>query len=158
MNSNQPHPRNLAPTQRILVAALFVGLFSCLSGCSTLSILNDSSQTPIAAPSAGTYQVKLMGGGFSKDSVYQGTLDGPLTVQTALERSGAIKKFRNMEITVLRVVEETGRGLKMSITYKPAKKSVSPEQDYAIFPNDRILVKEVSNSMLDKMVDSVGGK
>ena len=157
MHSNQNQPCSLLRLQSVFIAALFVGLFSSLSGCSTLSGLNDSSQNPIAASSAGTYQVEFSGG-FAKSSVYQGTLDEPHTVQTALERSGAIKKFRDMDITVLRIVEETGRGLKMPIRYDAGKKSVSPEQDYALFPNDRILVESVSNSMLDKMVDSVGGK
>jgi hypothetical protein len=157
MYSIQIHPRKLKSIQSVFVIALLIGPLGCLSGCSTLSNLNGPSQTPIAAPSAGTYQVELSGG-FSKESVYKGTLDGPITVQTALERSGAIKKFRDMDVTILRVVEESGRGLRMPIEYLPGKKWVSPENDYAILPNDRILVESVSNNLIDIVVDSVTGK
>ncbi len=115
---------------------------------------------PADAPvekSAGKYVVELRAM-MQKPVVYEGELDGPVTVQTALDRSGATKKFRNMEITILRVVAETGRGLKMPVKYSPAKKMVTPEQDYAILPNDRIVVEPSANNTLAKMVNSLGIK
>ena len=126
------------------------------TGCSTLSSLSDVSVPPVAGAPTETYRVE-MGGGFYKSNTYTGTIDGPITVQTALERAGAIDKFRNMEIMILRIVSENGRGLKMPIRYTPRKKSVSPEQDYAILPGDRIIIKPMTHTPLDKVIDSLGG-
>ncbi len=60
-----------------------------------------------------------------------------------------------MEIMVYRVVTETGRGLKMPVLFDRRKKMVAPEQDYAIHPNDRIVVQASTNTALDKLVDSL---
>ena len=136
-----------------------VSLAIIFSGCSTLNSSYDQA-VPIedgAVNSAGVYRVEIGGGNFQKGSVYTGSLAKPVTVQEALVLSGAIEKYRNMEITVLRVVEESGRGLKMKIDFKPKSKSVPPEQDYAIHPKDRILVKPLTGNALDKFVDSVTG-
>lgn len=135
----------------------WVGLLLAASGCSTLP--QTQSQTlPTGATattdSPGVYEVELRGN-FGQTSRAQGVIDGPITVQTVLERSGAIKKFRNLDITILRVVQESGHGLKLPVDYQAGKKSVRPEQDYAIHPNDRILIEAVSNSAIDKIVDSV---
>jgi hypothetical protein len=143
------------------VAALFLaaGLATICSGCSTLNSAYNQ-EVPIAnaaTNSAGVYRVEIEGGSFQKGSVYTGTLAEPVTVQRALELSGAIEKYRKMDITILRVVEESGRGLKMTIDFKSKSKTVPPEQDYAIHPNDRILVRPVSGNALDKIVDSVTG-
>ena len=96
-----------------------------------------------------------MKGNFSKESISRGVIDGPITVQTVLERSGAIEKFRNMEITIMRVVKESGHGLRLPVDYQGGKKAVRPEQDYAIHPNDRILIESRSNNAIDKIVESL---
>ena len=147
----------LSPTVSSTAAlVLFAGLFVCLSGCSALNTFNKSDvlSAENSAPSKGIYQVE-MSGSFHKSTVFQGEIDGPITVQTALERSGAIDKFRGMDILIYRVVQETGQGLKMPVEYKYSQKKVRPEQDYAIHPNDRIVVSSRSNNALDKLVDSI---
>jgi hypothetical protein len=144
-----------------LVAALMLtaSLCVCLSGCSTLSPLTGKavpadSQTSVPTE---TFTVEMRGL-MQQPKIYEGMLDGPITVQTVLEEFGAIKKFRNMEITILRVVKESGRGLKMPIKYNPRDRAVTPEQDYAILPNDRIVIEPSSNSTLAKMVNSLNSK
>jgi len=109
------------------------------------------SQTTVPAE---TFTVELRGL-MKQPKIYEGMLDGPITVQTVLEEFGVIKKFKNMEITILRVVEETGHPLKLTADYKPRKKAVSPEQNYAILPNDRIVIEPSSSSTLAKMVNSL---
>jgi hypothetical protein len=137
-------------------ALLCAGLLIASSGCSALNSINKSAVLAgeNAAPSQGMYQVE-MSGNFHKSTTFQGEIDGPITVQTALERSGATDKFRSMDIVVYRVVQETGQGLKMPVEYKAGKKMVSPDQDYAIHPNDRIVVSSQSSNALDKLVDSL---
>ncbi len=109
---------------------------------------------PVSTEASNHYQVEMMGA-FTKSAPFEGEIDGPLTVQDALERSGAIKKFRSMDIMIYRVVEETGRVLKMKVEYTPRTKTVKPELNYAIHPNDRIMVQARSLSSIDKFVDSL---
>jgi hypothetical protein len=127
------------------------------SGCAPLKPMSDSSVTPMAAESAGSYRVEMQGG-FGKKSVYSGQLTEPTTVQTAIEKSGAIKKFRNLDVSILRVVSETGQGLKMDVRFDPTEDAIVPEQDYAILPGDRIVVQPKSNNLMDKVLENVAGQ
>ncbi len=84
--------------------------------------LGDRS-VPVAAENAAardTYRVEMSGAFKSEALTFP--LDGNTTVQTALEQSGAIKRFRHMDVMVYRIVEETGRPLKMFVDYVPRKK------------------------------------
>ena len=126
------------------------------TGCGTIPLTPDNFEPPIQSESAGIYEV-YMKPQFGKPSVFKGEIDGPITVQTALERSGATSKFRGMDITLMRVVEENGRGLKLPVDYQGNKKMVRTEQDYAIHPNDRLIIKPKSNSPLDGVIDSLLG-
>jgi len=139
------------------LAGLFcLGVLTMSSGCSALNFSASQSEvTPIAREdSRGLYQVE-MSGGFAKAATFQGAIDGDLTVQDALDRSGAIDRFRSMDVMVYRVVEKSGQPLKLPVVYSPRKKSVSPEQDYAIHPGDRIIVQSKSNNAIDKLVDTL---
>lgn len=132
-----------------------LGIVFCGSGCSTFSIVNPDRTIP-ATPtkeSTGQYQVQMQGN-FGKKIGFIGEIDGPVTVQTALDRSGAIEKFKNMDVTVLRVVKESGQPLKLPVDYQGSKKMVRPEQDYALHPNDVIVVSAQSKNALDKFVDT----
>jgi hypothetical protein len=138
----------------IACIALCLGLFVALSGCSTFNhSMNPVLPVEEKAPSQGIYQVEMTGA-FNKKAVFQGEIDGPLTVQSALERSGALDRFRNMDIEVYRVVKESNRGLKLNVSYDGRSKTVTPDYDYALHPNDRIVVTSKTNSALDKLVDS----
>ncbi|MFK7767073.1 MAG: hypothetical protein AB8B55_07605 [Mariniblastus sp.] len=110
--------------------------------------------TEQSSPSAGKYQVEISSG-FSKPQVFQGELTGPITVQDALEASGAIEKNRGMDVVVMRVVQDSGRGLRMPVDYEYRTKTVSQEQNYALHPNDRILVTARSSNPLDKFVKAI---
>ena len=56
-----------------------------------------------------------------------------------------------MNISVYRTVEESGRVVKMDVEYTPRTKSVAPDKDYAIYPNDRIVVESKTNTTIDKI-------
>ena len=144
---------------QILAIALLLGLgiVFCGSGCSTLQIANPNNALPTASSakqSFGEYQVRLQSH-FGKGKTFQGPIDGPITVQTALERSGAVEEYRAMEITLMRVVKENGQPLKLPVIYRGSKKTVRPEQDYALHPNDVIVVTAKSNNPLDKFVNAL---
>lgn len=104
-----------------------------------------------AAPAnAGQYQVKMET--FTGSKMYKGTIEGPMTIQTALERSGAIKKYRNMDIELFRKVEGAYQPLKMPAIYNAGKKMVRPETDYGLLAGDSILVRKKSENPLTSMV------
>lgn len=148
-----------SPNVVSVACLLCLAMLLASSGCSTFNL--SLAKAPVVpsekttGESRGLYQVE-MSGGFSKGSVFQGQIDGPITVQTALERSGATEKYRSMDIMVYRVVKESGQGLKLPVEFDRQKKSVAPEHDYAIHPNDRIIVRSSSTNPLDKLVDSFG--
>ena len=142
-------------TFRISAICVLLSAVLASSGCSTFSLTQAQALPAGAAQKAqGVYEVHMKGG-FSKETVSRGVIDGPITVQTVLERSGAIEKFRNMDITIMRVVKESGQGLKLPVDFQGGKDAVKPEQDYAIHPNDRIVIVSKSNSAIDKIVDSL---
>lgn len=152
-------PRSLPSRfSAVLAGLLCSGILMTISGCAVFHPAVDPATIPAAPetkPIAGLYQVEMQTT-FGKGKVYQGEIDGPITVQTVLERSGAIEKFRGMDIVLMRVVKESGVGLKMPVDYEIGDKSVRPEHDYAIHPNDRIIISSRSNNPLDKFVDAMG--
>ena len=105
----------------------------------------------------GTYEVQIMGA-MGKVNAFEGDIDGPITIQTVLERSGATKKFRNVDVTLVRKVKESGRELRLPCDYQTRSKRVLPEQDYAIHPGDVIFIQASTRNPLDKIVDAISAK
>lgn len=127
---------------------LVVGLSS---GCSSFSMMG-SKPVPANDPvSSDVYRVELYSGHGDPKTfdgyLNSGSATGPVTVQTALEESGAVGRYRNMEITMYRRVSDSGRLLKLPVTFVPRTDSVKVEQDYALHPGDRIVVKPVTRGL-----------
>jgi hypothetical protein len=84
------------------------------------------------------------------------------TVQTALDHAKADKRFRRMKIHVLRRAAAPGRGpgqlQKMNVEYNTRRDAVVVEYDYAIYPNDRIIVEEDPSTVVDDMLKGVAGR
>ncbi|MDA7903358.1 hypothetical protein N9B31_06815 [Mariniblastus sp.] len=140
---------------------LFAGLTTMSStGCVISqggSVAETEAQIPVDntdTTTAETYRVE-MSGGFSNVEFYEGQIDGPMFVQDALERSGATERYRAMDILVYRVVKESGRGLKLPVEYESGGKMVMQNQNYALHPNDRIVVTNRSLNAIDKIIDSL---
>lgn len=152
----QANHSNVLPAQRIQAALSFFCIAAATlisTGCSTLPLASTAGNIEAAATAdAGQYQVKMKTFGGSK--MYRGTIDGPITIQTALERSGAIKKYRTMEIELFRNVEGRLQPLKMPAIYDAAKKMVRPETDYGLLAGDSILVKPQTQNPLGKVMGS----
>ena len=139
---------------------IFTGLITIsFTGCvisQAGSVTETEAQIPVEhteATTAAAYRVE-MSGGFNASEIYEGQIEGPLFVQDALERSGATERYRSMDIMIYRIVEESGRGLKLPVGYKSAEKVVMQNQNYALHPNDRIVVTNRSNNAIDKIIDS----
>ena len=136
----------------LLLAIATISSTGCLGGLGLNATALPTDPNP--QESLGRYQVDMVGA-FDKSASFQGEIDGPITVQDALERSRATKKFRNMDIAVYRTVEESGRVLKMEVEYVPRTKSVKPEKNYALHANDRIVVESRTNTTIDRIIDSL---
>ena len=114
------------------------------TGCSSLPLSSATNGIVEDAPvAAGQYQLK-MESAFGGSKTFKGDIDGPITIQTALERSGALKKFRNMDVELFRKVEGAYQPLKMSAIYDAGEKMVRPETDYGLRAGDSILVSPKS--------------
>ena len=125
------------------------------TGCSALPFASSAGAIEEVAPAdagGGQYQVRMET--FSGAKTYIGTIDGPITIQTALERSGSIKKYRNMEVELYRKVEGTFQPLKMAAIYDAGRKQVRPETDYGLRAGDSILVKTKSENPLSKVMEN----
>lgn len=154
---NQTNHRNQLHLSAALIAATMIMLLG--SGCSTVTGLV-SKPLPVEdanlAAARGTYSVE-MHSNFGQPRQYKGALTGTTTVTDALAKAGAVKKFRDLDVEILRIVEHKGhnRGLRMPIEFDSATGTPSPEQDYALLDGDRIVVKPKQSSGLVKMVGAM---
>lgn len=139
-----------------LVFAAFA-LAVTASGCATFSPgWNDSAlETASTAPQPqGMYKVELRPHRGERERV-EIPFSGVPYVQQALKESGAIKRFRRMEVEIVRTAQGTPQ--KMRSSYDHVHKQVPIEWDYALYPNDLIIVTEDPSTMFDDMVQSALG-
>ncbi len=134
------------------------GLLCCfvLTGCGVFPKLGQEQLPPETTEAGPTsrYYVEIHKG-FGEPKLYKGSITKPTTVQNALDESGAKKQFSAMSVDLYRQLPDGGT-LKLPVEFKTGK-NVKYEQDYALHPNDRIVVKAKPNSPLDKLVDNVLG-
>jgi hypothetical protein len=84
------------------------------------------------------------------------SLSEPLTVQQALEQSGGLKKFRRVEIELVRQLPSGGVHT-IPCEFDRSTRRINPEFDYALMPGDKVVVKEDSSTIIDDMLQSAGG-
>ena len=147
---------------QLALATMIVLGVAFSSGCSTLpsslssnGVFPGSPQnTSVALKSSAQYLVDMqMSYGGSKK--FKGNIGQGATVQTAIDASGATKKFRKMDIVVMRNIKGEQTPLKMSCEYNSTKKAVRPETDYALQHGDRVVVTPKSENQLFKMMGTL---
>ncbi len=148
----------LSACRRVTLAMLILAGTVLSTGCSTLpsslsanGLFKDGAKSPVATGSQAQYLVDMqmsIGGG----KKYRGTINEGTTVQSALTASGATKKFRKMDVVVMRKVEGIYKPLKMTCDYNSAQKAVRPETDYALQHGDRIVISPKSDNQLLQML------
>jgi len=89
-----------------------------------------------------------------KPKLEQMTLESGSTVQQTLEKAKLVKKFRRMDISIVRVIND--QRAKMDVKYDHKNAHVDPLYDYALHPNDHLIVQEVNRTALDDMLESLG--
>jgi len=128
-------------------------LLSSGLGCQSLLRAPGStaSQTPATAINAPTYTVEVHSN-WTNPSTQRETYTGPVPLQKVVEKTGANRRHRNLDITVVRVAKDTGQILRLNAKYDPQNRSVQPQFDYDILANDHVIIKPSSGSPLDDMI------
>lgn len=138
------------------LAAGLVGLAALLSsGCASVPGFRDRPVDPETKYTSNSdmYAVDIHPA-FGKATRWEGPILKGMTVQSALEASGALGKIRHAEVELFRPVPENGTVLKLPAELQPNKRMVKYEQDYAILPGDRIVVRpSQSSNPLDQVLD-----
>jgi hypothetical protein len=146
----------------------FLSLFASLAllvatsvGCTTLS-LNGSgkldasvAESEIETPQNGPFylvEVRSLG---DSPKVVKYPYRGDETVYNAIENIGGFKRFRRRTTHVIRKNEETGVRLKMEV--REDKKGITIDTDYALHPNDRVIVEEDGTTMFHDAIGQVTG-
>ena len=144
-------------SKRIRFATVLILGMSVSTGCSVLP--NSSARDIPAEMSSGDnesapakYYVEIHSN-FGQPKLYTGSITEPTTVQNAMELSGAYQSVRSPHVDLYRMLPGGAPPLKLPIELKG--KQVKFEQDYALHPNDRIVVRNKTNSPFDKIVDSL---
>ena len=126
---------------------MVVVILACLleTGCSTLDTASNSAP-PITGETEnvainGMYAVNVFPAFSGEPTSFKAKIRGNMTVQNALEESGAIKSARNAEIKLHRIVQGTGRIVKMPVEMQTNGSSVSFQHDYALHSGDRLVVR-----------------
>jgi hypothetical protein len=102
-------------------------------------------------PAGPTYTVEIRRPGYSTQ-FSRIPHQGATHLQDALEKSGAAKKLKRMELYVLRTPPQGGPRQRLAAEYDAGKKRVAWESDYAIYPGDHVVVIEDTSSEFDAMV------
>ena len=128
-----------------------------LSGCAVMdtaggksSSLPPDAQATATPATAITLEIRASG---KKPEITQIQLDSGSTVQQMLEKAKLVKKFRRMDIEVLRVAGD--QRAKLAVKYDHTEAQVKPEYDYALYPGDHVIVQEVTKTAFDDMLESV---
>lgn len=151
-------PRDIFPSRLTLLAVLAVasGLVGCSAFKEQLSPQLNSEVSPPGGPvvePAAKYTVEIRPSK-GKPQAVEKDLTDPIHVQSALEKTGASKKFRRMDLELFRPLP-SGGWHKMHLEYDKSNHQVPPEFDYALLPGDRIIVTEDPRTMFDDLLERV---
>ena len=149
---------------RLHIAALSICFVAAtLTGCASLGTPKPDVKSELskAGPAGGE-----VAGGAKVDIIFQPdqgqpermerSLTEPTTVQQMLVQSGALNKYRRIEVELLRPLQNGGSH-KIPCEYDRATRQISPETDYALMPGDRVVVKEDPSTIVDDMMRSASG-
>jgi hypothetical protein len=146
-----------------LVLTLFAAV-ACGPGCAILTPgSTDVAQLPdLGADAAGqmaqqpegmiTLEIRPAAG---QPEAHQLPLTESMRIQTALEQAELPKRFKRMELYVMRPAGQQRHKLESKYMHK--KGGVNPLYDYSLRPGDHLVVVEDTRNMFDDILESIGG-
>ena len=126
------------------------------TGCQPINLQGKSEIPAMETESQGMCQVQTIPQ-FGRATVEKLPIQPGMTVQSVLESTGAIDRFRAMSISVSRMVEGSPTVLKLPCEFSVSDRAVISHLDYAIHPGDTITIKSKPAGSLDKLIDAVTG-
>ena len=145
-------------TSFILRALTVVFACTISTGCQSFEFgtasVNETTAPVASANVRGQYQIQLIPSR-GKPTVEKVDITGPVTVQDALEASGAIGKFGPMKITLRRIIKEKGTLLPLPVDYDVRSKTVLDGQNYNLLPGDTLIVSPKESKVWEKLVESL---
>jgi hypothetical protein len=155
---------------RCLLAASGLA-FMGLSGCSTLDLQHAiikpetdapmdlakraaEGQPPTMPAALGMATVEIRAAGKSPD-IKSLPLDGGTSISTTIDRLGVTKRFRRMDVQLIRAVGDQRQ--KLDVPYDRRLNTVKSLYDYALHPGDHLIITEDPRTIVDDMLESVAG-
>ena len=111
-----------------------------------------TSGPPAPGASAAKYVVEIRPNK-GKTQAIERALTDQTHVQTVVDQSGVLKKFKRAKIEVYRPLP-SGGWHKMNLEFDREHRQVPPEYDYAILPGDRIIVTEDTTTAFDDVMET----
>jgi hypothetical protein len=146
-------PTDLRRYTVLATAAILSGLVGC-------SMLKEKTEPKLKAeltggpspsgPSPAKFVVEVRPEKGKPQSVEK-PLSETIYMQTALEQTGALKKFKRATIEVYRPLP-SGGWHKMNLEFDHDNNRLPPEYDYAVLPGDRIVVIEDTTTAFDDVM------
>jgi hypothetical protein len=135
------------------LAAILSGLVGCSMFKEKATPKLGAEVVPGAAPDAPppakfTVEIRPDKG---KPQAVEKPLGDQTHVQTALEQTGALKKFKRATVEVYRPLPNGGWH-KMNLEFDRETHRIPPEYDYAVLAGDRIIVIEDSSTIMDDVM------
>ncbi len=147
---------------RVSFCFAVTGLLSLVCGCTTLGIsgsdtmdlVGESPETLSQPQKTPSISVELRPSG-KKPEISQIPLTRGMLIQQALEQAGAVKRFRRMDVRLMRAARDQRQ--KLEVKYDHEKGGVNPLYDYALHPGDHVVAIEDTATILDDMLQSISG-
>ncbi len=139
------------------LALLVVSSIGCQTVSPTGSTKFDAAvaqQEVGAAQAIPSYIVEVRPSGGKRELVKY-PLEGNITVYDAIDEVNGFKRFRRRITRVIRKNSETGARVKLQV--REDKHGITPGTDYAIHPNDRIIIEEDPTSPVGELLGAVSG-
>lgn len=148
--------------KRFVISSESIGLVVILAACMTFGSGCQSvfkapgSQTQVATPSgvsveSESYSVELHSN-WSNPSSSKKSFSGPVPLQKVVDDTGVAKRYRNLDISVVRVSKDTGQIVRMKAKYDAQRRKIEPQCDYDVLANDHVIIKPDNSSPLDEVV------
>lgn len=151
---NEAPPADVSAVDVSAVGASAVGA-SAVGASATIprAIAAADTEAEPAAPSSCYVEIRALG---EKPKRIRMLLEDAPYVQKVLEQTGLVKQFRNMHIELSRKLPD-GTRHKLEVRYDAKQDHVISAFDYALHPNDLLVIQQDSATSLDEMLKKLAG-